>query len=465
MVSAAAIYARISSDPTGARLGVDRQIADCEALAARLGWPVAEVYEDNDLSAWAGKDRPDYRRMLEDLKHGTRDGVLVWQLDRLHRHPRELEEFFDLVAAAGISENLATVTGEHDLSTPEGRLMARIVGAVARKESDDKSLRLRRKHADKAARGEVSGGGPRPFGYDKDRVTVVASEAAVIREMATRVLAGDSMRSVAVDLNARGIWTSMGNEWIGQGVKRVLTSARISGRREHAGEFFDAEWDPIITPEQSDRLRRLLGSRTQASQRTSRRYLLTGGLLRCGRCEAPMVARPNAKGTRRYVCAKGPGQGGCGRMSAIAEPLEAFIVEAVLYRLDTPELGAALVDTRRERRETADLEDQVAADQAMLDELAADYANRVIGRSEWLAAHDPIQTRIDQARRRLSRLSPTTAIDQYAGNADLLRSAWADLPLSRQQAIVRVVVDHVVAHPAKPGRGFDPERFGPTWRL
>ncbi|MFH1330857.1 MAG: recombinase family protein [Actinomycetota bacterium] len=465
MVYAACVYARISSDPDGTRLGVERQIADCGALAAGLGWPVAEVYVDNDVSAWSGRNRPEYRRMLEDLKHGTRDAVLVWQLDRLHRHPRELEEFFDLVAAAGIAENLATVTGEHDLSTGEGRLMARIVGAVARKESDDKSLRLKRKHAELAAAGKVAGGGPRPFGYETDRITVNPSEAAIVREMAARVLAGDSLSSVAADLNTRGIGTTQGNEWNSGGIKRVLMSARISGRRDHLGEFSNAQWDQIVTPDDSDRLRRLLGARTQTSRRTPRDYLLTGGLLRCGRCDTPMISRPTAKKERRYVCDGGPGHSGCGRMSVVADPLEAFIAQAVLYRLDTPELAAALSDARAQQTEWADLQDQATADQERLDQLAADFGNEIIGRSEWLAAREPIQARIDENRRRLSRISPTTAIDEYAGNAETLRTIWDEITMPRRQAIVRVLIDHITANPAKPGRGFDPGRFEPTWRL
>ena len=462
---AAAVYARISSDPAGTHLGVERQIADCEALAARKGWPVAGVYQDNDTSAWSGRVRPEYRRMLEDIRDRAVDGVLVWQLDRLHRHPRELEEFFDVVAAAGIAENLATVTGDYDLSTGEGLLMARIVGAVARKESDDKSLRLRRKHAELAAAGKVAGGGPRPFGFEDDRVTVRPGEAAVVREIAVRVLAGDSLRSVCVDLGSRGVRTSQGNEWGPSGLKQLLMSARISGRRERGGEFYQAVWPPLITPEQSDRLRRLLSSRTRSSGRAPRKYLLTGGLLRCGLCGAPMVARPRADGTRRYVCARGPGQAGCGRMTATAEPLEHLVVQAVLYRLDTPEMAAALADSHAQQAELAELHGRVAADETMRDELAADYADQRITRSEWLAARDPIQARIDQNRRRLSRLSPTTAVDDYAGRSDLLRTAWQGLPLSRQQAVIRVILDHVVAHPAVPGRGFDPDRFTPLWRL
>jgi DNA invertase Pin-like site-specific DNA recombinase len=74
---AAAIYARISSDAEGTGLGVARQVEDCDRLAERLGWAVAEVYADNDISAYSGKRRPAYERMLADLRDGLRDGVLV----------------------------------------------------------------------------------------------------------------------------------------------------------------------------------------------------------------------------------------------------------------------------------------------------------------------------------------------------------------------------------------------------
>ena len=101
MVRAAAIYARISSDPEGDRLGVNRQREDCEALAAKKGWPVADLYIDDDRSAYSGTPRPEYRRMLEDISTKAIDAVLVYNLDRLHRQPRELEAFFDVVDLAG----------------------------------------------------------------------------------------------------------------------------------------------------------------------------------------------------------------------------------------------------------------------------------------------------------------------------------------------------------------------------
>ena len=122
-MEAAAIYIRISSDRGGSRAGVRRQLEDCQSWAERNGVAVAEVYEDNDVSAYRGKARPAYRRMCEDMKSGIRDGVIVWHNDRLHRNTRELEDFIDLVEATDIG--VATVTsGDYDLTTTTGRAMA-----------------------------------------------------------------------------------------------------------------------------------------------------------------------------------------------------------------------------------------------------------------------------------------------------------------------------------------------------
>ena len=465
----AGIYARISSDPRGQGLGVERQIEDAEKLAADLGWRIHDTYVDNDVSAWSGKTRPDYQRLCDDLKNGTIDAVVVSHADRLHRHPRELEDFMALCDAAGDVAIRTVTAGELDLADSTGRAVARILGAVARKESDDKSDRIARKHLEIASKGEVSGGGRRPYGYTADQRGVVAKEQAVVREAAARVLKGESLRSVCGDFNDRGITTSTGGEWTLQTMKRMLRSARISGRREHKGEIVaDAVWPPIISVEDSDRLRTLLSAPAGPAPagRSRRRYLLTGGLLRCDLCGSPMHSRPRPDRVRRYVCASGPGFGGCGRMATVAEPVEHLVAQAVLERLDSPQLEASLTDVRSANAEHEELQGRVSADEQMLDQLAADYADKTISHREWLAARSPIQQRIDADKRRLSRISPTHPIDEYVGNSRALRDAWTDLPLTRQHAIVKTVLDHLLVATAVKGRNtFDPDRFTPVWRL
>jgi DNA invertase Pin-like site-specific DNA recombinase len=464
MPKAAAIYARISSDPEGDRLGVTRQVEDCRAMAERRGWPIAETYVDDDVSAYSGKPRPEYRRLLDDMRAGTVDAVVVWHLDRLHRHPRELEEFFEVCDGAGV-RSMASVTGDTDLATHDGRFLARILGAVARKESDDKSRRITRKHEEMARSGRLVRNSTRPFGYRDDFRTIEPAEAAVIREAVARLRAGDSLRGIATDWNERGIRTVRGGPWKVQVLRRMIASARISGQREYKDEIVAVgDWEPIITPEDTARVRAILGSATRATARTVRRYLLSGGLLHCGVCDSILVARPRQDGTRRYVCAKGPGLPGCGKTAIVAEPLERFIAEAVLYRLDTPELAAALEGTTPpdDAGERANL----AADRAQLEELATAYGEKLITFPEYLAARKPIEARIEAGKRALARLTRTEAITPYVGQASALREAWEGLPLTRQRAIVASILDRVVVGPATRGRNrFDPDRLEPVWRV
>ena len=189
---------------------------------------------------------------------------------------------------------------------------------MARNESDKQSGRIRRKHLELATKGKVSGGGTRPYGFDVDRRTVLEWRLPTSGRPPAGCWPG--IRGVrCVPTSTTGASRRRpGKPWTIQVMKRMLTSARISGRREHRGEIVaDAEWPGIITPEDSDRLRGLRGRAAgpAPSGRTPRRYLLTGGLLRCGLCDTPMFSRPRTDGTRRYVCASGPGFGGCGRMA------------------------------------------------------------------------------------------------------------------------------------------------------
>lgn len=460
----AAIYARISSDRDGTQLGVGRQVEDCERLVTRQGWEVAERYVDDDVSAYSGKPRPAYRRMLDDLRGGFLDAVVVWDLDRLHRQPRELEEFFDLCKAAGVSK-LASVSGDVDLSTHDGQFLARILGAVAAKESDDKSRRIRRKKEADAQAGKVAGGGSRPFGYEDDRLTIRESEALVIRECAAKLLAGEALRSICAGLNDRGVPTSTGGQWQAQTLSRMLRSARISGQREHKGEIVaDAEWPAIITPAETTRIRALLSDPDRRTNKVARRYLLVR-LLRCGHCGETLVSRPKQGGARAYQCAKGSGFSGCGRLSVMADPLEQFVVEAVLYRLDTPELAAAMSgepgDPDQERWQA-----EIDQSRGELEELAAMYGRREIAMTEWQAARTPVERRVTDARKQLGRLTRTTALAGQIGHATELRERWATLPLTRQHAIVAAVLDHITVAPAaRPGYNkFDPGRFTPIWR-
>lgn len=448
-------------------MAVGRQLEDCERKASENGWRVAGSYVDEDISAYSGKHRPEYRRLIADIKAGLIDGVIVYNLDRLHRQPKELEEFIEVCRQAGIDRNLASCQGYVDLATHHGVLTARILGAVAAMESDDMSRRIQRRHEEIAQAGRPSGGGSRAYGFEQDGLTVRESEAVVIRECVRRALAGESLRSITDNLNKRQIASAQGGSWAPQTLRAMLLSARIGGMREHKGEIAaEAAWPAIINPSESAQLRAMLTDASRRTNRSARRYLLTR-LLRCGRCGQTLVSRPTASGTRCYVCAKGPGFGGCGRLSVRAEPLEQFVVDAVLYRLDSPAMAAALAGSPDDDPDAERLRLELEDAQAQLAELAQDWGERVITRQEWLAARRPIEDRLQLAQKRLAKLSQSSAVSDYIGNAEALRERWADLPLSGQQAVVAAVLDHLIVQPSqrRGSNQFDPSRFTPVWRV
>lgn len=441
-----------------------RQIEDCERLAERKGWQIVEQYVDDDVSAWSGKKRPQYARSLDDLEVGTINGLLVYDLDRLHRQPSELEAFIDLCGRLRLT-NVASVSGDIDLTTADGQFQARILGAVAKKESDDKSRRIRRKHEELAASGKVSGGGSRPYGYEADKVTLRPAEAAIVSECAKRLLAGEPVRSITRNLNERGVPTSTGGQWSPQSLRRMLQSARISGQREHHGEIVaTAEWPAIVSVEDGVAIRALLANPERRTNKAARRYLL-GGLLACSHCGERLVARPRSGGQRRYACAKGVGFAGCGRTYITAEDVERFVTEAILHRLDSAELQRAVERKQKAQPDAQRWWQEAEAAQAQLDELAEVYGQRGISMQEWMAARKPIEHRLTAARKQLAKVSRSNVLDAYIGNGDGLRAEWDALDLSQQHAIVAAVVDSVVVGPARRGYNrFDESRLTPVWR-
>lgn len=444
-------------------MGVGRQIEDCERLAERCGYVVAERYVDDDVSAWSGTARPAFERMLDDLRMGEIDAVLAWHLDRLTRHPRELESFIDLCDELRVE--LGCVTGAVDISTHVGRLSARMLGGLARYESDHKSERIRRKHEEIAAHGRVSGGGSRPYGYEPDKVTLRAGEAEIVRECARRLLAGEPVRSIAQDLNDRGVPAASGGQWSPSSLRRMLASPRISGQRAHHGRIVAAaKWPRIISEDDGAAIRSMLANPERRTNKTARRYLL-GGLLACGHCGEKLVARPRTGGKRRYACAKGVGFSGCGKTYINADEVERFVVEAVLYRLDSAALQQTLERRQRQAPDAQRWLAEIEQDQAKQVELAAAYGNREISMDELRAAREPIEKRLSHARRQLAKLTRSNVVDRYIGNGAGLQAEWDSLDLSQQHAIVAAVLDHVEVGPARRGYNrFDESRLTPVLR-
>lgn len=463
--SRTAVYLRISEDRSGQGLNVESQREACVALAEQLGWAVAAVLTDNDVSAYSGKPRPAYRALLDGLDDGTYDAVIAWHNDRLHRQPSELEEFIAVIGAT--RAQVAMVQGgAYDLTSASGRMHARIVGAVARGESEHKGERLRLKHQQLAHAGRNGGGGTRPYGYADDRVTVVEDEAALIREACERVLRGDAVGRICRDWTARGLTTVTGTTWKTTVLRRVLVAPRTAGLRELNGDVVGAaQWEAILTRAEHEQVRAVLLDPGRRKGGRPRAYLLTGGLAVCGLCGGRLSARPKADGRRCYVCARSPEVGleGCGKIRVLAERLEDDVRDRVIAALrdgwrDT--LAAVEEDGRH-----GELLTRLRKDEDALARLDADLDDGLMDRGRWLARNQRIRARMADTREALGRVSRSGVLHSLPEGPEALRGEWEQGDAAWRRAVVSAVVEAVTVGPAVRGRNFyDPARVAITWR-
>lgn len=459
----AAIYCRISKDEKGDLLGVRRQERDGRALADRHGWSVGDVLVDDDISAYSGRTRPAYLELLDGLTSGRYGAVVAWHPDRLTRSTRELEDLIDIIEASGAM--VATCSaGDLDLTTASGRMTARIVGSVARHESEQKAERIRRKKAELAEAGKPSGGGARAFGYERDGLTIVPSEAAMLEDAARRLLSGEGQASICRGWNEAGMLTGTGSLWRVGTLRNMLLNARIAGLREHRGEVVgEATWPAIVDRATWEQVRAMLTDPSRKQERPARASLLNG-LARCGLCGAKLVVAP-VNGRPSYRCQKGPGKPGCGGIGIVAGPLEDLITEAVFIRADSDRFATQLASVTTAGRDVADgAASDLAAAEAKLAELAEVWAAGEITRAEWAAARRPLEARMEAARRRLSRRRSSTVLEGLA-EPGALRATWPAMATERRRAVLREIVDRIVIAPARRGLNrFDDERVDVLWR-
>lgn len=449
----AAIYVRLSRDRVG-ETSTARQEADTRALSQARGFDVVEVFSDVDLSAYkAGVVRPAYEKMLAAARAGELDAVVVWKVDRLARSLREFVRVTEMLDKFGVA--LVSVNESLDTSSPMGRAMLQIIGVFAELESATISLRTKNAKAHDAAHGRPNGGGRRAFGYTTQTFDeLVPEEVELLREAAERVLAGDSLRSVAADWNARGLTTVTGAAWTSSNLGRTLRSEHLAGRRRHGGQVVDGEWPVVFSAEEHEALRLAAGEHRDAAVA---RHLLTG-LLRCGPCGARMRAKTTRRFGFQYACQVA----GCSRVTVKGSTLEDVIAEAVLLRLDSQELRAALA-VKEDSAATRRLADELADDRAALEQLSRDhYVTRVVSRDVFLAAAGELEERIRTAEERLSRQQPAGLPEGTP-----LRDGWHTGGLEFRRAVLSAVVEKISIAPATVrGRStFDPERVDVTWRV
>lgn len=488
----AGLYLRISKDPSGDRLAVERQREDGEKLIERRGWELVDTYVDNDFSAKGRRQRPEFQRLMRDVRDGRIDTPVADRWDRLSRNRRD-----DLViveTCQPVSALLAFMRGSDiDLSSASGRLTADIMSAVARNEIEVKSERQIRQAAQQAERGLPGAVGQRAFGYSVDGLHLDPIEARVLQQIYDRWLTGEGTGSIARWLNSSGLATPRGNRFTPQNVREIIANPRNAGLRgmrdvvnQKTGTR--SQWHRIIGPAVwpgavSEETWRAAMDRIHDPHRpgnhvgvNGQRWLLSGLAL----CGAPLDGSFEVPQGDPEFAAKV-----CGRalitgyrygdrvlrcpskrhVARRADLIEDFVTEAVIAyfaRADTPAMDdgddSGEVDLGAVRSESIEL-------RARLDGLARDYADGVLDRAQMKAAGDRIRTRLGELDRQVVAAGQVDVTAPLRGAVDP-DAAWAELVLPTQREVLRRILTVHVLHgrPGRPGGlRFRPESVRLSW--
>ncbi len=180
--SCVALYARVS---TLNGQNPEMQLAELREYAIRRGWTIAGEYVDMGISG-AKESRPELNRMLADARRRRFDAILCWKLDRLGRSLKHLVTTIEDLEAYGVA--FISLRDNLDLSTPSGRLMMHIIGAMA--EFERELIRERVCAGIQAARRRGARIG-RPKTYiSPDKVRTMRNEGTPWREIAKRLNVG-----------------------------------------------------------------------------------------------------------------------------------------------------------------------------------------------------------------------------------------------------------------------------------
>ncbi len=453
----AAVYLRISEDRTGDQAGVTRQRQDCEELCRSKGWTPVE-YLDNDTSATSGKPRPAYERMLADIRDGTIGAVVAWDLDRLHRRPIELEAFMALADEKHLA--LATVSGDVDLSTAQGRLVARLKGSVAAHEGEHRKARQLRATRQRAEQGIPNWS--RAFGYLGDTRQPDPVTAPLVRQAYADVLAGASLTGICRAWNAEGVRTVTGRPWTVETLTHFMRAPRNAGLRSYRGEIVGpGTWPALVDETLWRAAQTVLDAPGRAPGRKSvRRHLLTGVLL-CGRdgCGGYLTGIPDSKNRKlTYRCKR------CLSLSIRAEHVEPFVYQIISGRLAMPDAVDLLTAEAHDTAEAGELRTRRATLLTELDNIGIERADGLLTGKQAKIATDRIAEKIAEIEARQHDQDRLRVLDGIPLGRPEAAAAVRELQPDRLRAILDLLVTITVAPVGKSGKVFNPDRLQANWR-
>ena len=437
------------------------------------GWvALPEHYDDGGFTG-ANMDRPALQKLLQDVRDGLVDCVMVYKVDRLTRSLLDFARIMEVLDKHGV--NFVSVTQQFNTTSSLGRLTLNILLSFAQFEREMIAERTKDKMSAARRKGRWVGGIPM-LGYDLSErggaLVVNEEEAARVRAIFALYLEHGSLMPVVEELNRRGWrmkeWTTRKGRLAGGGpfaknrLYNLLTNMVYVGKIEYGGQIYEGEHQAIVDADVwqrvQDRLR--YNGRTGGRQVRNKYGAVLKGILRCASCDAGMVhtytqKTPN-KLYRYYVCvnAHQRGYNQCPTRSVSAPAIEQAVIGQIRNIASNPGVVDRVVESLGEQRvaDIESLEREKRLIERELERLSQELAGLV--RTGGKLAVDrmaEVQERASALERKLREVRDQLAEweGQTVDVADVRKTLrefdriWAEMTPREQEKFVKTLVEQV----------------------
>lgn len=366
----AAIYIRVSSRMQEDGFSMEAQHDILMELIDKKGLQLYKVYSDPAISAKTFK-RPGVQMMLQDMKDGKFDTIMVHKLDRLSRNQGDLYGFIQLINKLDVRLIIAAQGSEEiDTRSPMGKAFLMFSGIWAEIYLDnlrEETLKGLTKKAEKG--GRHMSRPPLGYAFDSDlNLYIVEEEAKLVREVFQLYLKGTGRNKIAQHMNTFSRMKE-GGKWGAKEIKTIVTNPRYVGLNHFKPDHWEnsrriitkGEHEAIISMEDFEKAQKMISRRNNGEMSKNSYPYAYSGILQCGKCGANFNG--NSKKTKLvggdyklykgYRCHNNYLYKTCDTPSISETELNQLVFDRILIS------GSTVQERKQKRKEQIDLQKEI----------------------------------------------------------------------------------------------------------
>lgn len=448
-------YLRVSRDKSGRQRSPQEQHDDNQRHAEQRGVTLGTPYAENgavSASRYGRKARSGFAALVADLRAGRfgADELWLWESSRGSRKVSEWVELVEALEGAGVKVYVTTHSRCYDPGNPRDRRSLLEDAVDSEYEVGKLSQRIRRNKAAQAAAGRPAG--REPYGYRRvyDSTTrqsgwrINQVEAKVVREMYTRVAAGESLKAISRDIQARGARSRTGKVFTSQAMRNMLMRESYAGRRVHrpidggAATTVKATWPTVVAPAVFDRVRGILTAPERKTRRPGRANHLLSMIAVCDVCsDVLMAAVRRREGADRgwyYRCR------GKGCVNVPYDEMNDYAETVMLGYLTRPDVAQALGAAAATGAEVDAARETLAGVERELAELYAEAAAGALSATGAARIEPGLLVRKTTAETRVRELSAPPALAGLLKPGPGAARRWKALPMAAKREVARILL-------------------------